>query len=68
MNFTDRAGASLLKARIEAHWRERGYDVLVILVEAAFSPAIRSARFDVRSDMLNGMPRRRAATSGPAGP
>ena len=67
MNVTDRAGASQLKVRIEAYWRERGYEVQIILVEAGFSAAMRAARFDLRSDMLNGMPRRRAARSGQAG-
>jgi hypothetical protein len=57
-NFTDRAGANELKGRIEAYWKNRGYDVQVILVEAPFSPAVRSARFDIRSEMVNGMPRR----------
>ncbi len=56
-NFTDREGASLLKTRIEAYWHERGADVQVMLVEAPFSPAIRSARFDIRSELVNGQPR-----------
>lgn len=51
-------GASRLKSKIEAYWRERGYDVDVKLVDAGFLPAMRSARTDVRSDMVNGMPRR----------
>ncbi|MCG8442532.1 MAG: hypothetical protein MI723_12055 [Caulobacterales bacterium] len=60
-------GARRLKQKIEAYWRDRGYDVEVKLVEAGFMPAMRSARTDVRSDMVNGMPRRiqrdeRAAT------
>ncbi len=33
--YTDRAGASEIKARIEAYWRVRGYDVQVILVDAS---------------------------------
>ncbi len=51
-------GASRLKLKIEAYWRERGYDVDVKLIEAGFLPAMRSARTDVRSDMVNGLPRR----------
>jgi hypothetical protein len=31
--------------------------VLVALHNVGFHPAIRAARFDVRSDMVNGMPR-----------
>jgi hypothetical protein len=57
VEFTDRNGAEILKARIEAYWRERGQDVQVILVQAAFTPALRAARYDVRSEMTNGLPR-----------
>ncbi len=51
-------GARRLKSRIEAYWAERGYDVSVDLVEAGFMPAMRSARTDVRSNLVNGMPTR----------
>jgi hypothetical protein len=51
-------GARRLKQKIEAYWRDRGYEVDISLVEAGFMPAMRSARTDVRSDMVNGMPRR----------
>lgn len=53
----DRRGAEMLKAKIEAYWAARGHSVMVTVHESAFHPAIRSTRFDVRSDMLNGMPR-----------
>ncbi|HWA01642.1 MAG TPA: hypothetical protein VG841_15145 [Caulobacterales bacterium] len=56
-NYTDRAGASALKERIENYWRERGHSVEVQLVEAPFTPAVRAARFDLRSEMINGLPR-----------
>ncbi len=52
-----REGALRLKERIESYWGERGYDVSIELTEAGFMPAMRSARTDVRSDMVNGMPR-----------
>lgn len=52
-----RDGAVALKARIEAYWRERGQNVMIALHNVGFHPAIRAARFDVRSDMINGMPR-----------
>jgi hypothetical protein len=42
---------------IEAYWRERGQDVMIALHNVGFHPAIRAARYDVRSDMVNGMPR-----------
>lgn len=56
-NFTDRQGANELKARIEDYWRKRGFDVQVMLIEAPFSAAVRAARVDVRSDLVNGWPR-----------
>lgn len=56
-DFCSRAGAQSLKAKIEAYWAERGHKVQVMLHNVGFHPAIRAARFDVRSDMINGMPR-----------
>jgi hypothetical protein len=58
-DFCNADGARRLKLRIEEYWRERGYDVDVKLIEAGFVPAMRSARTDVRSDMVNGLPSRR---------
>lgn len=59
VDYTDRAGANALKARIEAYWRERGHEVVVTLVDAPFVAALRAARVDVRSELINGLPRRR---------
>lgn len=56
-DFCSRAGAHALKAKIEAYWRARGQNVQLMLHNVGFHPAIRAARFDVRSDMINGMPR-----------
>jgi hypothetical protein len=56
-DYTSREGALALKQKIEAYWRERGMDVMLSLHNVGFHPAIRAARFDVRSDMVNGMPR-----------
>lgn len=58
-------GARRLKERIESYWKERGYDVSVDLVDAGFMPAMRSARTDVRSNMVNGRPRPAANDRGP---
>ncbi|MEL6259210.1 MAG: phosphoglycolate phosphatase [Pseudomonadota bacterium] len=52
-------GAKRLKAKIEQYWSERGYNVELDLVDAGFVAAMRSARTDVRSNMKNGMPRRK---------
>lgn len=56
-DFCSRSGAQELKDKIEAYWAERGQTVRVLLHNVGFHPAIRAARFDVRSDMINGMPR-----------
>lgn len=56
-DFCSREGALALKEKIEAYWAERGQTVMIVLHNVGFHPAIRAARFDVRSDMVNGMPR-----------
>lgn len=60
-DFCTIEGARRLKERIEAYWRDKGYAVDVKLIDAGFMPAMRSARTDVRSDMVNGMPKRSEA-------
>lgn len=57
-----RSGAIKLKEEIEAYWRARGCDVVVYLHEAPFNPVLRSTRFEVCSDMVDGMPRCESAT------
>ena len=52
-------GAKRLKNKIEEYWKNRGFDVNIDLVDAGFVPAMRSARTDVRSNMVNGMPQGR---------
>jgi hypothetical protein len=59
-DFCNVDGARRLKQRIEEYWRERGYNVEIKLIEAGFVAAMRSARTDVRSDMVNGLPSRKA--------
>lgn len=67
-DFCSRKGANELKQKIEAYWRERGHNVQVVLHNVGFHPAIRAARFDVRSDMINGMPRIAGAPTRPQAP
>jgi len=57
IDYTDRNGAEQLKARIESYWRERGYDIEVWFVEGSFTMALRASRVDVRSELVNGLPR-----------
>jgi len=61
-DYCSRDGAVALKQKIEAYWAARGQHVMIALHNVGFHPAIRAARYDVRSDMVNGMPR--AASKG----
>lgn len=58
-----RDGAIRLKARIEAYWRERGYVVNIRLDRKDFTSIMRTVRYDLRSDMVNALPRIRAVPS-----
>jgi hypothetical protein len=62
-DFCTEDGAKRLARLIEEYWRDRGYSVDVKLIEAGFMPAMRAARTDVRSNMVNGFPRRECAAS-----
>lgn len=55
-DFSTYQGALRLKEMIESYWRERGRHVMVALENAGFHPAIRAARYEIRSDMINGLP------------
>lgn len=59
-------GPIVLKAKIEAYWRERGHIVTVSLHDAGFAYAIRTTRVDIRSDLVNGLPAKKLALRGPA--
>lgn len=57
-------GADKLEEKIVAYWRERGYAPPQFKrIDAGFVAAMRSARVDLRSDMVNGKPRFRALPS-----
>jgi hypothetical protein len=62
-DYCSREGAMALKAKIEAYWRGRGQHVMIVLNNVGFHPAIRAARYDVRSDMVNGKPRGASAAN-----
>jgi hypothetical protein len=57
------SGAQRLAAKIEDFWRKKGFDVQIDLRPEGFVSTMRSARTDVRSDMVNGMPRRIAISA-----
>lgn len=66
-NYCDAAGAAKLKAQIEQYWIDKGSEKpQVNLYCVGFHPAIRAARYDIRSDLVNGMPRRRVAITSEA--
>lgn len=57
-DLCNKEGASRLQKLIVEFWKKKGFDVDVKLVNEGFVSTMRSARTDVRSDMVNGMPRR----------
>ncbi len=64
-DLCDRDGANRLAEKIQEFWRKRGFDVLVEMKDEGFVSTMRSARTDVRSDMINGMPTRNMAAEAP---
>ena len=63
-DLCDSDGADRLAAKIQEFWRKRGFDVDVEMKEEGFVSTMRSARTDLRSNMVNGMPTRCAAEAG----
>jgi len=57
LDFSTKAGASILALRIADYWRQRGYEVMVQLEEMGFHPALRTVRCEIRSNLVNGLPR-----------
>ncbi len=57
IDYCTREGADRIKAQLESYWRARGQDVAITVLCFGFHPAIRAARYDVRSNMINGMPK-----------
>ncbi len=55
-DLCDRDGAGRLATKIQEFWRKRGFDVVVEMKDEGFVSTMRSARTDVRSNMINGMP------------
>lgn len=58
-NLCCRTGAEALAQTIESYWNERGFEVMVIVTHGDLkSLDLAAARYDVRSDMVNGWPAR----------
>lgn len=55
-DLCDRDGAQRLAAKIQDFWRKRGFEVVVETKDEGFVSTMRSARTDIRSNMINGMP------------
>ncbi len=60
-NYFAKDGARALQQRIKDYWQERGYDIQVDVVPSEYDAKVRSVRYDVRSQLRNGMPPRRKA-------
>ena len=59
--LSDAEGAQRLKQRIEAYWKERGFNnIEVELHPAGFLSSMRTARVDLRSNLVNGQPPEKA--------
>jgi len=63
-NFTTEEGAAQLASRIQAYWAEQGADVVAWAEKTEFDPRLRACRYDVRTNLVNGMPRRGLAPRG----
>lgn len=53
--------ASELLQRIQRYWSQRGYDVTGMIVEAGYSARLRSTVYEIKTDLVNGFPVRKAA-------
>lgn len=61
-NYVDKNGASELARRIKEYWEARGYVVDIDLKPVEFTTELRSSRYDVRSNLVNGWPVRKVPT------
>lgn len=54
-NRCDRDGAVILQRKIRKYWGD--WSIVFTTLDAGFHPSIRHSRIDLRSDMVNGLPR-----------
>lgn len=59
-NYVDKNGANEIARRIKEYWEARGYTVDIDLRPVEFTTELRSSRYDVRSNLVNGWPVRKA--------
>lgn len=55
-DWTGGEPAAELARRIEAYWRERGYDVVCEITPIGFNRDLRMSRVDIRSNLVDGRP------------
>ena len=60
-DYCNNDGAMRLRNMIVEFWKKKGFEVDIELVNEGFVSTMRSARTDVRSNMVNGMPQRHDA-------
>lgn len=56
-DYFTQEGATELARRINAFWTAKGKAPVISLHRVNYDAGVRGARFDIRSDMLNGKPR-----------
>lgn len=44
-----------LAAKIEAYWQAKGCDVTVVPERTVYCPKLRAVRYEIRSNLVNGM-------------
>ena len=55
-DYCNQDGATRLRNTIVEFWKKKGFEVDIELVNEGFVSTMRSARTDLRSNMVNGMP------------
>ncbi|MEM1151306.1 MAG: phosphoglycolate phosphatase [Pseudomonadota bacterium] len=48
--------AEALALKIEAYWREHGCHVVVVAERMEYDPQLRAVRYELRSNLINGLP------------
>lgn len=56
VNYTGKIGAELLANRIRAVWRGRGHAVNVYVMPRSTNQVDKAVFYDVRSDLMRGLP------------
>lgn len=53
----NKAGADRIARMIIEKWASKGYAVNIKLIQQEYNATARSTRWDIRSDMINGLPK-----------